>query len=396
MNTRRPVSWWLFWSTFGLLIYTYILYPVIMVLRGWLLPRAVISNTYTPRVSFIIAAYNEASVIEQKLANTLALDYPMEQLEILIASDGSTDGTNELVATHAAPNVRLLAQPRQGKNRTLNAAVAAATGEILVFSDADCMLVPEALQYLVAPFADPDVGGVGGEHRYPTPERGYFNLKRKLKQLQSGSGTMTAAEGQLYAIRRSLYQPVPLSATDDFFISLQVPMAHKRLVFESRAVAHELPAAGQHSPFRRKTRIMTRWLYTFWQVRRLLNPLEYGFYAIQFFSHKVARRLVVVPMLLFNGSAALLWRRGWLYRFVTLALIGFHGSAAIGAVFRTKRLGRIKVFRLPYYFDMSNVAVLIAFWRVLRGERRVVWEPERVGGAQRQNGHHLEHVPEPV
>ncbi|MBI1879540.1 MAG: glycosyltransferase [Chloroflexi bacterium] len=170
-----------------------------MALRAFVWPRPVKRALGTPRVSIIIAAYNEASIIIQKLDNALALDYPHDCLEIVVASDGSDDGTDDLVAQYGAPQVKLLSLPRQGKNLTLNAAVAEANGDILVFTDADSMFAPDALHHLIAPFNDEEVGGVAGDYRHDTGaagganERDYWSFERTLKWLQSRAGSMTSA-----------------------------------------------------------------------------------------------------------------------------------------------------------------------------------------------------------
>jgi cellulose synthase/poly-beta-1,6-N-acetylglucosamine synthase-like glycosyltransferase len=335
----------------------------------------------------IIAAYNEGAVIAKKLDNTFALNYPREQMEVVVASDGSDDGTNDLVAGYGAPEVRLLALPRQGKNRTLNDAVAAATGDILVFSDADSMLAPDALRHLVAPFADPEVGGVGGDFHYASDrgegegERTYWSFDRTLKQLQSRAGSITSATGQIYAMRQSLFKPLPLGVTDDFFTSIQVPAAHRRLVFEPQALAYGPVAASSKAEFRRKVRVMTAGLRGVWMVRHVLNPFEYGFFAIQLWSHKVLRRLMVLPLIVLCASALVLWPFGWLYQLAAIGQLGLHGAGLLGFLLRKTRLGQSKVLSLPFFFDMVNAAAIVALVNLFRGERYDIWVPQRSGEA---------------
>jgi cellulose synthase/poly-beta-1,6-N-acetylglucosamine synthase-like glycosyltransferase len=392
VKQQRTIGWWLFWGSLGLMLYTYLGFPLLLALRAWLRPRAVKRDEITPSVSMIIAAYNEASVIAKKLDNALSLDYPQDKLEIIIASDGSDDGTNDIVANYGSPQVRLIALPRQGKNRTLNASVPTARGEILVFSDADSMLAPDALRQLVASFADPEVGGVGGDYRYPTDvaegagERSYWDVDRITKQFQSRGGSMTSATGQIYAVRRALWQPVALSVTDDFFTSVRVLAAHKRLVFEPGAVAFGPIAESSDAEFQRKVRVTTRGLNAVWLSRHLLNPFEYGFYSLQLLTHKVLRRLMGVPFFIVALSAPTLWRRGWLYKLATISQTGLHGAALLGYLLRGTKLGRLKLLSLPFFLDMVNVAALVALVRLLRGERRDVWTPQRSDAAPSQNG----------
>src|SRR5262249_36315668 len=184
----------LFWAAAALILFTYILFPALIFLRGRLLSRPYQTAEITPPISMIIAAYNEADAIDAKLDNILSLDYPHEQLEVIVASDGSNDGTNEIVRGYAGRGVTLLALPRQGKAPALDAAVGASHGEILVFSDANSMYGSGALRALARPFADPEVGGVAGNQRYLSKkseslsgdgEKSYWNFDRKLKQSQS-------------------------------------------------------------------------------------------------------------------------------------------------------------------------------------------------------------------
>ena len=221
----------LFWGAVGLLAYTYALFPLVVWARGRLRQRPYRSAEIRPRVSVLIAAHNEGDAIAAKLANVHALDYPADRLETVVASDGSTDETEAIVRRHAGRGVRLLPLSRQGKAKTLNAAVAASTGEILVFSDANSMYDPQAVRALVRPFADPDVGGVAGNQVYlgdagaagaAAGERSYWGFDRTLKRSQSLAGNVISATGAIYAIRRSLFSDVPEAVTDDFVTSTRV------------------------------------------------------------------------------------------------------------------------------------------------------------------------------
>ncbi|HET9223427.1 MAG TPA: glycosyltransferase family 2 protein [Roseiflexaceae bacterium] len=377
----------LFWSAAALIVYTYILFPAVVFLRGRLVRRPYTSAEITPRVSMIIAAHNEARGIGAKLDNLLSLDYPREQLEVLIASDGSNDGTDAIVRAYADQGVRLLSLPRQGKAPALNAAVAAATGEILVFSDANSMYAPDAIRALVRPFADVEVGGVAGNQVYlpksaaagasADGERSYWAFDRKLKQSQSTAGNAISATGAIYAIRRSLFQGVPTGVTDDFATSTSVIVQGYRLVFAPDAIAYEPAAEKSGIEFGRKTRVITRGLRGVLVRRELLNPFRYGFYALQLFSHKVLRRLVVFPLLLMLLVSPLLWSRGVVYKLATVAQAVFYGCGLVGWLFGGTRIGRLKVFSIPFFFCMVNAASLIAALNIMRGRRIDLWEPQR-------------------
>lgn len=381
----------LFWATVAVIVFTYILFPAIVFVRGRLVRKPYKSAEITPPITMVIAAHNEAANIGAKLDNILAMDYPREQLEVIIASDGSNDGTNEIVQGYAARNVRLLALPRQGKAPALDAAVAHARGDVLVFSDANSMYHPQALRALARPFADPEVGGVAGNQVYTSKkseslsgdgEQSYWSFDRKMKQSQSKSGNAISATGAIYAIRRSLFRGVPVGVTDDFAVSTDVIAQGYRLVFAPDAIAYE-PVAGTGSvEFGRKVRVITRGLRGVLVVRReLLNPMRYGFYAFQLFAHKVLRRLVVFPLLLLLILSPLLWSAGLIYQLATLAQLAFYGCALLGLLLKDKRLGRLKLFTIPFFFCMVNVASLIAAINLIRGHRIDFWEPQRQGQA---------------
>jgi cellulose synthase/poly-beta-1,6-N-acetylglucosamine synthase-like glycosyltransferase len=373
----------LFWGSAALVVYTYALFPAIVFVRGRLKPQPYRRAPITPRVSLIIAAYNEEQSIGAKLDNVLKLDYPREQLEVLVASDGSDDRTNEIVASYENDIIRLLPLERQGKAGALNAAVAQASGDILVFSDANSMYHPLAIRELVAPFADELVGGVAGNQVYVSAsqseqgEQQYWNFDRKLKQSQSSAGNAISATGAIYAIRRALFQGVPAGVTDDFATSTSVIAQGYRLVFAPDAIAYEPPAESSAREFGRKTRVITRGLRAVILRRELLNPMRYGFYAFQLFSHKVLRRLMVFPLMLIALVSPLLWRTHWLYRLATLLQGAFYGLAALGWYFQGKPLGRKKLLNLPFFFCMVNTASLCAVLNILRGKRIDFWQPQR-------------------
>ena len=222
------------------------------------------------------------------------------------------------------------------------------------------------MRFLVVPLADPEVGGVGGDFRYADPdskgasERIYWSFDRWLKTQQSQGGSMTSATGQIYALRRNLFSPIPGDVTDDFFISTNAMEAKKRLVFEPRALGFS-PVADSADEFRRKARVSTAGLTGVWHRRRLLNAFSYGVYALQLFSHKVMRRMVAFALVFLLLSSPILWlgsTTGWLRRFFMLATLGqvaLHGAALVAIPFRCTNLGRIKLLNLPFYFDMVNL-----------------------------------------
>ena len=380
----------LFWIALTLILYAYAGFPLLLWLRARLWPRPYHAAEIRPAVSVIIAAYNEERTIGAKLENLLSLDYPPELLEVIVASDGSEDGTNAIVAGFAARGVRLLPLARQGKAGALNAAVAEARGEVLVFSDANSMLAQGALRALVRPFADSEIGGVAGNQCYErstsmaassTGEHSYWNLDRRIKHWQSEAGSATSATGSLYAIRRRLFLPVPEGVTDDFITSTAVIIQGYRLVFAAGAVAFEPVATSAGIEFGRKVRIMTRGYRAVLLRRQLLNPLRYGFYALQLLSHKILRRCVVLPLLALLAVSPWVWYGGALYQAGVVAQLALYGFALLGVLLGRTRLGRAKLLALPLFVCLVNAASLVALFNLLRGHKVVLWQPQRSAAA---------------
>ena len=386
----------IFWTAVVLIVYTYIGFPLGVVLRGlfWGRPYKHDEPATAPCVSIVISAYNEARSIGAKLDNILSLEYPRDCLEVIIASDGSTDGTDAIVNQYKDYGVKFLCLPRVGKAAALNAAVNAASGEIVVFSDANSMYKTDAIQQLVRPFGDPKVGGVAGNQIYRTEgsggsssdgERAYWNFDRMLKQFQGKSGNTLAATGAIYAIRSSLFETIPDGVSDDLFTSTGIIVRGYRLVFAPEAIAYEPVAATSQVEFGRKVRVIMRSWKAFGFRRELLNPFRYRFYAIQLFSHKILRYLVVFPLLTLFLVSPFLWKAGFLYRMATTAQVVFYTCAVLGLLLNGTRFGRKKIFTIPFYFCMVNAASLVAMISVLRGHQIKHWEPQRHGQQQSEN-----------
>lgn len=376
---------YLFWLSILLLFYTYVGFTVLLIIKATLFPQAYKSAETFPTVSMIIAAYNEVAGIEAKIKNCLELEYPEDRFEVIIASDGSEDGTNDIVQRYADSKIKLLALPRTGKAGALNAAVAQATGEILVFSDANSMYAKDAIIALSRPFADEKVGGVAGDQRYiknqrdmdNAGERGYWDFDRYLKEMESRGGHVISATGAIYAIRRSLFTEVLEGVTDDFYTSTRVIIQGYRLVFAGDAAAYEHVAKSQKREFGRKTRVMTRGLYAVLENRELLNPFKYGFYALQLFTHKVLRRLMYIPFIIIFLSNIFLVGYGWFYQLTMLGQVVFYGVALLGLLVESRGFRLPKLLALPTFFCMVYWAALVASWNVVRGHRIRRWSTVR-------------------
>ncbi len=373
--------------SFAFIAYAYVVFPVLVILRGMFATRPWKTGSDIPSVDIVIICYNEASCIENKLQNLISLDYPANRLRFILASDGSDDGTAIAIQNFPDARITFLDCPRRGKIPALNDAVRIATGEILVFSDANSMFDTDALRCLVRHFADPEVGCVAGNQVYTKSnssgaaaagEHSYWNLDRMIKDAESRAGNAISATGAIYAVRRELVSEVPSGVTDDFTISTRVIRHGYRIVFDPVAISREAVAGKSKTEFRRKLRVMTRGFQAVWGVRDLLNPIRYGFYSVQLFSHKVLRRLVVYPLILLIVLIPWQWMEGGWLRWLALAQMAFYGIASTGFVMANRGLRLPKFVAIAYYFCLINLAALLASWNFLFGKKIDRWNSTRI------------------
>jgi cellulose synthase/poly-beta-1,6-N-acetylglucosamine synthase-like glycosyltransferase len=379
----------IFWASVALCAYVYAGYPVVLWALARVAGRPPRKGEVTPAVSVVIAAHNEERQIASKLENTLALDYPRERVEVVVASDGSTDATEEIVSRYAARGVRLLPLARCGKMRALNQGVALASGEVVVFTDANAELEPRALRELLAPFADASVGGVCGNQKYGRPsdsgdsagagENLYWTYDKYLKHLETQVGSTVAADGSLYALRRELYVQIEDGAqADDFAVSARVVTeGRRRLVYEPAAVSFEPPPAESDLEFRRKVRVANHCMRAIMNLRGGLNPFRTGLYAFEMWSHKVLRYAVPLFCVAALAAGAALAGLSLFYLALFAGQVLFYALALAGYALRRTRRGRLKVLYVPFYFCLANAAALVAVCSLLRGERITVWQPQR-------------------
>jgi cellulose synthase/poly-beta-1,6-N-acetylglucosamine synthase-like glycosyltransferase len=373
--------------------YVYFGYPGLIFLLSRLRPRPVARAAVHPPVTIIVPVHDEEDVIEAKVRNCLGLRYPAGRLEVLVVSDGSTDRTEEIVERQAGGPLRLVRRPREGKAAALNEGARLARGEILVFTDANTLLEAVALERLVETFADSEVGGVCG-NKMLRPRAGadatqggeglYWRYDKWQKGLESAIGSIFAADGTLYAVRRPLFVPIADRAqADDIAVSTRVVLQGFRLVFEPAAVAWEEAPAEGGAEFRRKVRVTNH------SVRALLalGPRLWssGFYSVELVSHKLLRHLVpffLVALFVSNVAAAV---ASTPFRAVLTIQLLFYAAALVGWLLR-RRAGRSRLLTVPYYFCLVNLAALLGVLSIARGERLAAWTPRsglRVGGDAR-------------
>ena len=375
----------IFWLSAAALFYTYAGYPLMLALYSAWQPRKVRRGEFEPAVSLIITAYNEERDLAAKLENTLALDYPHELLEIIVASDCSNDRTDAIAREFARRGVRLHRQPeRLGKTAAQNAAVEQAHGEILLFSDATSLYQPDVVRTIMPSFADPEVGCVAGRLEYVDGSgsrvgqgaRSYWSYETFLKRHESRVGSLIGVSGCLYAVRHSAYIPLYHEACSDFIIATKMVEQGLRAVYEPNAVCTEYTNRQSDKELKMRVRIIAQTFTDLWHHRSLLNPVRGGFYGVQLLSHKVMRYLVPFFLMGLFASSAILATSSLIFRLIFAAQIVCYACPAIA--WALDRVGiRSRVLAFPQYFMLTNLASLIGCYKFLRGQRYASWEPIR-------------------
>jgi cellulose synthase/poly-beta-1,6-N-acetylglucosamine synthase-like glycosyltransferase len=370
----------LFITSVFLVLFTYFGYPVTLILLGRLRGRGVNRATIFPSVTFIVTVHNEEKRVKEKLENTLNLDYPRDRLEILVASDGSSDRTNEIVLGYQNQGIQLLdIADRRGKENAQKEAVKKATGEIIVFSDVATMLESEGLQQLVSNFSDSTVGCVSSEDRLlgrdgkPCGEGFYVRYEMWLRRLESRAGSLVGLSGSLFAARKEVCEDFSGEMQSDFRTVLNSMKMGLRGVSDPLAVGLYQDTANQKREWDRKIRTVLRGLTVFFRHLDLLNSFRYGLFSYQLFCHKLLRWLV--PLLLFMAlvSNAVLYSRSLIFEITLLSQVLFYGLAVLGLM--REEFQKNNLIRIPSYFLAVNLAILFAWWRYLKGQRIVTWTP---------------------
>lgn len=374
-----------FWVSLLAIGYAYGGYPLLLAVISRFRSKPIERRAFTPKVSVIIAAYNEGRDLAAKLENTLNLDYPKSSLEIIVTSDCSTDRTDEVAQSFAGFGVRLHRQPeRLGKTAAQNAAVEIATGDIILFSDATTCYEPDVIRLMAPYFADPSVGCVTGTVIYKHANessvshgtRSYWNYEFFLKKRESDIGSLTGVCGCMYAVRKSAYVPLYHEACSDFIIATTMVKQGLRAVYEPAAICLEEPNARAGKELTARIRIMTQTFADLWRNREVLNPFRHGFYAIQLLSHKVMRYVVPLFLLTLLITSALLAGSSVFFGVVFIAQLCFYLAAASSSLLVKLGLNS-RWLAVPHYFVIANLASFIAFFKLLHGEQYVKWEPVR-------------------
>ncbi|MCA8999620.1 MAG: glycosyltransferase family 2 protein [Planctomycetaceae bacterium] len=375
-----------YWASVGLVVYSYVLYPILLGTVAKLFgkgsqttARETMSPEEWPSVSLIIAAYKEEQVILERIHNALQMDYPADRLEILIGCDGNEDTTGELVQTVDDPRVQLMQFPvRRGKPSVLNDCVAAANGELLAFSDANTFWDQDALKRLVSHFDELGIGGVCGQLLLTDPHTGenvdglYWKYENQLKRWEAKIGALLGVNGAIYALRRELWQPIPAnSIVDDFLIGMRVHGQGSRLLFDERAVAREESAPNMQAEFHRRARIGAGGFQSLFWLWPLLNPLR-GSVAWAFWSHKVLRWFCPAFLAVaFIANLTLI--REPLYQGLFAAQVLFYAIALLGRWIPGNGLAA-RLTRLTTMFVSMNAALAVGFCRWFRNNQSGAWK----------------------
>lgn len=373
-----------FWLS---IIYVFIVtfgYPVLLLtlvaFRRHSHPKYCEKNEF-PAVTMIISAFNEEDVIESKIENSFAIDYPRDKIEILVASDGSEDRTNEIVLKYSDKGVRLLSYGRMGKTAVQNHAVGEASGEILVFSDANAIYKSDAIKKLVRNFENPNISCVCGQLNYiesgkkKTVENLYWKYEKFLKLLESKVFSLIGVNGSIYAIRKSDYIPIGVDLISDLVEPLAIVRSGKRVIYEPEAISEEEAVKEIEMEFRRKVRILTRAMNGFWNMRVLFNPFRYGLFSVMLIFHKLFRYLT--PFVLFSCCIALVFltvRTVYFLFFLCLLIL-------LISIVKFKLSGRPSffkpIFSIVEYYVVMNYAVLIAWKNLIIGHKYVTWSARK-------------------
>lgn len=387
----------LFWVCMAIVVYTYIGYGIVLyiavsvkrLLKGRADRQQLPADDKLPEVTMIICAYNEEDVVRAKMDNIRSLDYPKDKLHVMWVTDGSDDNTDNILAEY--PEVDLRHKPeRQGKAAALDRAIGLAQTDILVLTDANTMTNSGSIREIVRLMADPTVGCVAGEKRVAARDKGqaaaegeglYWKYESTLKRLDFELYSAMGAAGELCAIRKQLYKPIPRDTLlDDFVISMEIVADGRRIAYSKDAYAQEYGSADINEEGKRKRRIAAGGLQSIWRLRRLMNPLKYPVVAFQFVSHRVLRwsvtpvaMLALIPL----NVILVMGKGGWLYTTIWILQILFYAAAAMGYWLDSKGR-RNRLLYVPYYFLFMNTNVFRGM-KYLHGHNTGVWEKAKRG-----------------
>ncbi|MFT6631987.1 MAG: cellulose synthase/poly-beta-1,6-N-acetylglucosamine synthase-like glycosyltransferase [Bacteriovoracaceae bacterium] len=371
-----------------LILYTYFGYLFLVIIMGRLRNKIIHKSDFTPNVAFMISAYNEEKGIEEKLLNTLSIDYPKEKFEIIVVSDGSTDKTDEIVKNYASQGVRLIrVEGRVGKTEARNIAIKMIKSEIVIFSDGTTEYDKKSVQVLVRNFSDSSVGMVSGHLKYIDPAKSQVGAAQKLfwkyesiiKKSQTKMGTLTGSIGCITAFRRTLYTHLPANVIEDFTGPLFIVKQGFRVVFEEEAICYELTTQKSSNEWNMRVRVIRGGMTGLLFARGVLNPFRYPFASFQLISHKLLRWFVPIFLITAMVSNVLLVLQGDACVYISILLVLqclFYTSALMA--FGLEKCGiHFKIIGIPLYFVIVNSASFVAIYKTMTSTLGSTWETER-------------------
>jgi hypothetical protein len=372
----------LFWTGGFIAVYSYLLYPLLLIQLQRRAAPARPASTPPPTITVIITARNEQVRIAEKLENTLAIEYPDNLLNILVASDASEDATDEIVRSFSSRRVQLVrSEERKGKEHAQWLAIQGATGSILMFTDTATRLRPDVLRLLAEDFGDPDVGAVSSEDELTSKggevrgEGAYVRYEMALRRLESRVAGLVGLSGSCFAVRKSVCAGWRTDTPSDITAALLCARSGLRAISDERVKGAYQDLKDETKEFQRKKRTIIRGMTAVWELRESLNPFRYGLFALQVWSHKVFRWLVPVGMILTLATSAALASESPLYRGLFVLQVAGYVAALLAYLFGSAR--KLMPLRIALYFVVANIATAAATWDFLRGVRIVTWNPSQ-------------------
>lgn len=364
------------------IFYSYLGYPLSLYVISLIRTRNHNKGRIYPQVSFIVTAYNEKGRIKEKIENTLAISYPKDKMEIIIASDGSSDGTNEIVSSYADKGVCFLPLPvRRGKESAQKEAVRKSKGEVLVFSDVSTMIEPDGIAQIVSNFADPEVGCVSsrdvviGPDGKPGGEGLYVRYEMCLRMLESRVNSLVGLSGSFFAARREACSDFAEDLDSDFRTLLNSIKAGKKGLIDPAAIGYYRDISDPRKEFDRKVRTVLRGITVFFRNTEFLNVFKYGLFSYQYFCHKLLRWLVPLFMIVSFLSVTVMAFNSMAYMIIFLSMAAVFTYSLL---LHFKLISHpINVMMVPVYFILVNLSILTAWWKYIKKERVIVWDPTR-------------------
>lgn len=384
-----------FWTSLFLVGYTYLGYAVLVSvfvkIKHAIKPKVDLllhTDQELPTCSLVIPSYNEADFIAEKARNSLALEYPEEKFQIIFVTDGSNDGTPDVLKE--IPGIQVWhSEERKGKIAAMNRAMAQLNSEITVFCDANTMLNPQCIRQLVKHYQDPKVGGVSGEKIVLSESEDvasgagegiYWKYESYLKRKDAELKTLVGSAGELFSIRTALYKPVESdSILDDFMVSMRLVQDGYKVAYEPEAKASETASVNVAEEYKRKVRIAAGGFQSIQRLRRLYNPIKYGLVTFEFVSHRVMRWAVapfMLPIIFVSNALLLLQNGSQLYQLLMACQLLFYAAALLGWILESRKL-KVKLLFVPFYFSMMNYAVMAGYVRFVKGSQTALWEKSK-------------------